>query len=374
MSFSRTQADQAPGSVAAPRFSVNNNFSPFQEASIYYAGTLVPKQIGAFVEAHYDAALGDVVLANVDIRRAKEGHLFGEDMVWGIDFNNSPSLQDIWNSSPSWGFPYYSSSLGAAYPGYSSSWLDQAQHQAYGLGSYMMWDDWLYGEVTLYKQPARTALQYFGQRIAGLDVIEGIAPYGRLAIQHSFAKDSNYFEIGGTVYAPDVRPGGDASAGTDHYLDSAIDASYQWYQNPNDVTASVLSGHAIFEHERQDLAASHALGLADQRNYDLNAFRADLSWAIDATYTPTVQYFTSRGHYDGSGHWQNGATNPSASGVVTELALTPWGKPDSVFGSRFNARLSLQYTAYSRFNGTTLHASDNNLLWIGVHLALAAFQ
>jgi hypothetical protein len=62
-------------------------------------------------------------------------------------------------------------------------------------------------------------------------------------------------------------------------------------------------------------------------------------------------------------------TRPAAAGGRSwEIAYVPSGKPDSDFPSWFNPRLSLQYTTYSAFDGTSAHASDNNtlypLLWI----------
>ena len=34
--------------------------------------------------------------------------LFGKDTIWGIDVNNSPSIEDPWNTTPSWSWPQIS--------------------------------------------------------------------------------------------------------------------------------------------------------------------------------------------------------------------------------------------------------------------------
>ena len=46
---------------------------------------------------------------------------------------------------------------------------------------------------------------------------------------------------------------------------------------------------------------------------------------------------------------------PDSTGVLLQLDATPWGDGKSPFGERFNTRVGVQYTAYTRFNG----ARDN---------------
>jgi hypothetical protein len=60
--------------------------------------------------------------------------------------------------------------------------------------------------------------------------------------------------------------------------------------------------------------------------------------------------------------------SPDSAGWVGEISYLPSGIPNSDFPNWFNMRLSLQYTAYTKFNGSSAHASDNYtlflLLWI----------
>jgi hypothetical protein len=370
MTFTHTQKDQPPGAVFPPRFSTNDNFTPAQEASVYYAGALIPKQVGAFVEGHYEAADGTISLSNLDIRHAQEARLAAGSLLWGATFNNSPSVQDIWNSTPAWGFPYFSSAV-APTPA-AGSLLDQTNHTAYGLGLYGMYDDLAFAEFDLYKQPAKGTLQVLGQPIADIDVAEGVVPYWRAALQYQFDHERQDFHLGTFGLAEDIRPGGDSTTGkTDHYLDVAFDASDQWYANPNDVRATLLSAHATYIHETQRLDASRLLSGSNSRDH-LDAVRADVSLALDATFTPTIQYFRKWGSRDFSGHWGtdvagNPVVNPDSAGWVAELAYVPWGKPDSLFDS-MNGRVLLQYTYYTKFNGAPSHASDNNTLMIMVHI------
>ena len=74
----------------------------------------------------------------------------------------------------------------------------------------------------------------------------------------------------------------------------------------------------------------------------------------------------TRGSADSALYAGNGS--PNSAGWVAEIAYVPGGKIDSWFPSWVNARLSLQYTAYTQFDGLTRNASDNNsvfaLLWL----------
>ncbi|MTJ83043.1 MAG: cytochrome C [Telmatospirillum sp.] len=372
MVFTHTQKDQPPGSVFPPRFSKNDNFSPGQEVSIYYAGTIIPKELGGFIEVHYESASSTISLSNVDIRHAQEGRLFGSDMVWGVTLNDSPAVTDIWNSTPVWGFPYYSSAL-APTP-VADTVLGQTSTNAFGLGLYGLWRELLYLEFDLYRQLPKGANQVLGHPIANIDIADDVTPYWRAAIQHLFDNDRQYVEIGTLGLSTSIRPGGDNSTSHhDHYLDVGVDANYQWYADPNDVRAPVVSAHAIYLHEDQSLDASRILSGSNAKDH-LDTFRADVSVAIDATYTPTIGYFRRTGSTDPSGHWGtdvtgNTVTNPKSAGWVWEMTYVPWGKPDSLF-QHTNMRLTAQYTYYTAFNGTSTHATDNNTLMLMVHFTL----
>jgi hypothetical protein len=54
---------------------------------------------------------------------------------------------------------------------------------------------------------------------------------------------------------------------------------------------------------------------------------------------------------------------------MLQLDATPWGDGKSPLGRRFNTRVGVQYTAYTRFNGARdnwddagSNAADNNAL------------
>ncbi len=43
---------------------------------------------------------------NTDIRYANKKQLAGKEWVYGLTLNNNPTVEDLWNSTPAWGFPF----------------------------------------------------------------------------------------------------------------------------------------------------------------------------------------------------------------------------------------------------------------------------
>jgi len=101
-------AEGQPGG-AAPHFNANNNVA-LDQLSLFYAGRIAP-HVGAFVQGTYDGVAGTAALDNVDIRFANQGTVAGTDVIYGLSLNNNPTVQDLWNTTPAWGFPFASSPL-----------------------------------------------------------------------------------------------------------------------------------------------------------------------------------------------------------------------------------------------------------------------
>ena len=106
-SFTHTNSGQPGG--AADRFGANNN-ATIDEASIFYGGRIT-SQIGAFVQGTYDGVDNSAALDNTDIRLANYIDLSDQRFVYGVSVNNNPTAQDLWNTTPTWGFPWASSPL-----------------------------------------------------------------------------------------------------------------------------------------------------------------------------------------------------------------------------------------------------------------------
>jgi hypothetical protein len=358
-SFNHTQAPEDP----APHFGANDNLA-VDQINLIYGGRLVGGA-GGFIEGTYDGVSHGFTIDNVDVKRAFNPTIGGKDVVLGLDFNNRPTVQDLWNSTPTWGFPYNASAI-AATPA-ASPLLDGALAQrVIGLGAYAMWDNTLYTEFTAYSPVAADTLNRLGVGTdPGADVYEGASPYWRLALQHQFGPE-HYVEVGAFGMSAQRYPGGDRSAGVDHVTDTALDASYQFTGSDT----QFVSAHASWIHERQRLGASRRLSGANPTDA-LDTLRADLSYSYRDTLTPSLQMFSTTGTSDPALYASPGGS-PDSRGYVLELAYVPLGKPESAI-KWGNARFTVQYVGYTQFDGETRGASDHNTLYLSTRFALAPF-
>jgi len=127
----------------------NGNFLFPQDASLFLAGAW-SNHVGSFVQVTYDSQADHFTWDNTDIRYANNHELFGKALAYGITLNNNPTVEDLWNSTPAWGFPFTSSNVA---PGPSAGALINgglAQDVA-GVGGYAMWNEHLYIAGTLYR-------------------------------------------------------------------------------------------------------------------------------------------------------------------------------------------------------------------------------
>src|SRR5205085_4004312 len=130
---------------------------------------------------------------NMDIRYVREGQLFGRDILLGITANNAPTVQDPWNSTPVWGFPFNRSSL-APTPMATPLADGRLSQRVAGAGAYMLWNDLLYLEVDAYKGLDPAALRSVGQVPDDSDRTTTFMPYVRLALIRDW--QSHHVELG----------------------------------------------------------------------------------------------------------------------------------------------------------------------------------
>jgi hypothetical protein len=361
-SFTHTQEPQAGG--AAPGFKANDNFA-VDQLSIYYAGKIAPN-LGGFVELNYNGVEQRASLNNLDIRYASEGQLLDLDVLWGITANNNPTVQDPWNSTPAWGFPYNSSAL-APTP-MAATLVDGGLGQrVVGVGAYTLWNDFLYLESDVYKGLDAPTLNALGQVPDDGDQTTALLPYARFALIKDWER--HHAEIGGYALSANVRSGGDQTFGLPiRKVDTALDATYQFISDPAKVTSDRLSAHATYIHETTSMQLSDAQALGALTDHWLDTLRADVSYSFAATVTPSVQVFRTAGTADPS-YWSTVNGSPNSDGMIFEVAYVPWGKPDSPFPN-MNLRLAVQYVNYFRFDGTTANASRNNNLYFSLWTAM----
>jgi hypothetical protein len=48
---------------------------------------------------------------NTDVRYADTASIGLFDFIYGITANNNPTVQDVWNTTPAWAFPYTISTI-----------------------------------------------------------------------------------------------------------------------------------------------------------------------------------------------------------------------------------------------------------------------
>lgn len=356
-SFTHTDADQAGG--AADGFDENDNFA-FDGLTLSYAGKIA-NQFGAVARLSYNGVKQVWQWGGVDFRHAAEAKWFGEDVVWGVTVNNGPTRTDLWESTLA-GAPTAASGL-VRRPK-ASPIAGALSGVVAGAGVYTMWNDALYVEFDLYDGLNRDTLNALGvDPLNGSDSFDGVVPYGRIAYQKEFDEGRHFMEIGGYALHAAVFPRDLQTAGSNKFLDVDVDAMYQWVADPARSTSDVFTARVAYLHEREDLDASRILTATRRVDY-LSTLRADVSYAVDATFTATLQLFQTRGTDDVK-RWGTPRGQIDTSGWIAQLDYVLWGKPDSP-ADWINARLTLQYLAYDEFNGSAHNASDKNAFLIGV--------
>jgi hypothetical protein len=329
-----------------------------QELSGFLAGRIAPK-IGLFSQFTYAGADGAFGIDNVDIRFADKATVGGStEMAYGVTLNNNPAVQDLWNTTPAWGFPFIGSE--GAPGGAAGALIDGGLSQnVLGLGGYAMVGNLVYGELSVY----RSAFQGAAAPSSATGAIHGVAPYWRLALQKEW--EHQYLMVGTfglhTSLFPDVLTGP-----RDTYSDAGVDAQFESKAGTGNV---VVRGAWI--HERQTLDATVAAGGSANAKNTLKVLR------LNASYYPKQWLGVSGGYFDTRGSTDAGlyapdpvdgsaSGSPKTNGFIGEVDFNPWE----------NTRLGVQYTGYSNFNGgktdydgSGRNASGNNTLYAFTWLA-----
>ena len=348
---------EAPQAGLAP-FNPNDNVT-IPQVSLFYGGAITD-HIGAFSQWTYD---GYSLWAwdNQDFRYSNTGRLGGLDVIYGISADNNPTVGDPWNTVPAWSFPYMSSNV-APDPGVGTL-LDGTYAQAAGgAGAYAFFNNLVYLQVSGYRSIGAKTLTRLGVDPTGAPVIDGVAPYWRAAIEPHWG--NHWLEFGAFGLYANVHPWKTANrtfAGTDRYTDVGLDAQYQ-YQGYN----YWVTLRGTYIHEDQSLAASFAAGNAANPSNSLNTLKlyGSLAYGNDNRIVLSGQYFDIWGSTDAV--FYAGNTN----GFTAELAYIPFIGSQSPVWPWANARIALQYTYYNEFDGDTVHAHDNNTLFLYAWLAM----
>src|SRR5215471_21149195 len=127
----------------APGFGYNNDFA--FTGSLFYGGKIFDG-LGTFAQVTYDNVPNTIHWDNIDLRYATASELFGSETVFGVSANNNPTVNDVWNSTPAWGYPYLASELAPA-PGAMTLIEGTFAQQVIGLNPCIYWNRLVYAEV-----------------------------------------------------------------------------------------------------------------------------------------------------------------------------------------------------------------------------------
>jgi hypothetical protein len=368
VNFNFTNTGEGIPGGAAPHYNDNNNLA-FSEVAGFFAGRITD-HFGGLAQVTYSGVDGAAAWDNLDLRFADTSSLGGHSLVWGLTLNNNPTIQDLWNSTPGWGFPYTASDL-APTPTAAPLIDGGLAQQVLGLTALAQVDGWLYVEFGGYENLSNSALDNLGISDAKtMDHVNGFAPYWRVAVEHEFAP--SYVSAGLFGLSADLYPGDDHSEGTNRYTDLGYDATYEYSAGG----LSTWDVYASYIHESQDLRASRALGDSSGRNESLNEAKLNVQYGYDQSYIFTGGLFGISGSRNAVMYGSDpvdGSANgsPNSQGYVLEADWIPWGKLTSPYQPWMNARVGIQYTGYWKFNGGDTNydgygrsAADNNTIFL----------
>jgi hypothetical protein len=319
-----------------------------QQLSLFYAGQISP-HLGAFVQLTLDDGSGTFGMDNTDIRYSNTGK--GDiPFLYGITLNNNPTVQDVWNSTPAWGYPY--SGSGVAPTPDAGTIIENLGGTVAGLGVYTLINNAFYLEITGYRTAQLGAALPPDNTVSG--ALKGIAPYWRVAVEHQWAR--SYLEAGTYGIASQLYPSG-ISGNTDNYTDIAFDLQYR-YQ----LTNSQFTLHSSFINEKQTLNATFGDSGSENLTNRLNKFSLDASLFMRQLVNFTLAYFNYSGTSDNLLYGYR-LPSPDSNGFMAQIDYLPWE----------NTKISLQYTTYGKFNGsssnydgTNRNASNNNTIYLQV--------
>lgn len=334
-----------------------------QQASLFYAGKIADN-LGAFIQLTYDGVADHFGIDNTDIRYARHFSLGSDSnpsphtLIVGVTVNNNPTVQDVWNTTPAWGFPYAGSNTA---PGpIASTKIDGGIGQsAAGVGVYAWFDSSIYAEFSLYTAAVVGGAHPLDSTQS--QIVHGVSPYWRLAYERRW--DRNSLEIGVYGIVAKEHPGNGLPlrGPTDRYTDTAADLQYQFIGE--DHLFTVLSTYIS---ERQKLDASVPGLLAQNSGNSIKTLKLAGEYSYQRTIGGSLGYFNTTGSTDvllyAPGAVVGSATNnPDSRGYSAEVDYLPW----------LNTKLELQYVRYDKFNGSSTNydgsgrkASDNNTLYL----------
>jgi hypothetical protein len=375
-SLTNTQKDVAPGTYYDNKSgqSKANNNAVNDWTALYYTGRVIDK-VGAYLQLNLNPQVGhSTSLAMADIRYANHAAFNGNELTYGITLNNAPTMSDSWMSSYAWMYPYTQSPVTvkpAAQP-----WLQSLMAGANTAGAtvYTMINNHLYLEAGGYTSQASYMAQGLGVWNSGSQsslpqsgLIDGGAPYWRTFLQHSTGP--HQMMIGTYGLIAKVIPFYTYGSGADSYQEYNVDTNYSYMMDDDNMFMAM----ARFTRDDMQMGASQSLGAATNSNNYLNSVMIMGMWTYQQTYNLTVGWNNISGSadmllYNGAGNnigntgglpsygnvsavTGSNTGSPNTNSLLFQADYVPFGKGHSSLDRFVNLRLSMQYWAYTQFNG-----------------------
>lgn len=355
-------------STGANIYGKNDNLV-FEGGSVFTGGKF-GDHVGAFVQWTYGNLEtdddqnfhGHSEIDNADVRVTNNFDAGGTPILAGLTVHNNQTVQDVWNTAPAWSFPYIAPSVASAGSGPASTFVESGAKVA-GIGAYAFVDNSLYMELTGYRK-AKGLFSGFRAGASDDEIadLQGVSPYWRIA--YNLDAGQHHFMLGhfGTIATVNAQPG--FSQG-DRFRDLGIDGQYQYF---GDNDEHIVTAQASYIDEKADWRSSYGAGGTDNPTSHLHSSKLKLSYLYNRKYAINGSLFRLNGDAD---NIRFGTPNgsPDTNGYVLELDYLPTIAFD--LDKQLTARIGLQYTGYTKFNGasdnydgTGRKASDNNTTYL----------
>ena len=354
--------------------SLNDGSLTFDTGSLFVAGKITDKS-GVLAQFTYNNYSGDasanpnaaisqygpnpssghVGSDNTDIRYADRITDNNVDLIYGFTLNNNPGVEDVWNSTPAWGYNIVPISTG---PSAINNPLINGglAQQVAGTGAYLYWNQTVYAEISGYRT-GDGVFSFMTQGNGQQAYIKGENPYLRLALTHQWGAQNvmigySYFNVEQYTDATQTL--------TNHYRDNTIDFQYQYLLDPHTFTAEVTRTNETVNYG--DVGA-----LPDT----VNSLLAKASYTYEAKYGAALSYFNiSNSSNNAAGGTLNPPLNPAIATEMASQGGTQGWTPEIFWLPVQNVRLGVQYTMFNKVDGLAIggadalngKASDNNTL------------
>lgn len=325
--------------------------------SVFLAGKIT-ENIGGFGQWTYsvhdrqDAGgswVGHFGSDNFDLRYAHQDSSSPNGLIWGLTLHNNPTVQDVWNTLPAWGYPYVTPSGNASVGAPPTTLIEGAlASNVAGVGAYALVGKSVYLEFTNYQ----TARGLFAPLSIGnttgdpnnpLTYVQGWNPYLRLTYTYDWGPQNimvGAFDLHAGVLPFDANSNPVHDQGATHYHDRGVDLQYQYLLPPHTVTAQLRWVHETINDDTQAIYSAPAT---------LNSVRLKGTYVYQDKYGASLAYSKVTG----------GADPIAYAGSATNSPNTSYWTPELFWMPQRNARLGLQLNLFTRYLGASSNYDGN---------------